>query len=197
MTISGGTIHVNASGDGLDSNGTLTVSGGTVTVSGPTSSANGALDYGDGSSASISGGTLVAAGSSGMADTFGDSSTQYSFLLFFDGTVTGGTELTVTDSSGHTIAQYTPEKDYQSVVVSSPDLKDGETYTVTAGDTTKTVTLSGVSTTSGSQGSQGGTFPNGGGNMGQRGDGNGGPGGGNRPSSDTTTSATPKSSSAT
>ena len=64
ILISGGTLTVSAGGDGLDSNGTLTVTGGTVYVEGPTDSGNGALDYG--SSASISGGTVVAVGSVGM-----------------------------------------------------------------------------------------------------------------------------------
>ncbi len=47
--VRGGTLWVDASGDGLDSNGGLYVTGGTVTVCGPTSGGDGALDYsGDG-----------------------------------------------------------------------------------------------------------------------------------------------------
>ena len=36
LVIHGGTIHVTASGDGIDANGTLTISGGFTTVCGPT-----------------------------------------------------------------------------------------------------------------------------------------------------------------
>lgn len=157
MTISGGYLYVNTGGDGLDSNGNLVVTGGEIYVDGPTNSGNGALDYGDqGYSATISGGTIIAAGASGMAVGFGDSSTQCSMLVFFDNTVSGGTAITVTDADGNTVLTDTPAKDYQSVVLSSPELKDGSTYTVTAGDNTTSVTLSGVSTTSGTQSSKGG-----------------------------------------
>lgn len=63
--IKGGKLTVDARGDGLDSNGSIEMSGGVVIVNGPTENMNGALDY-DGSFL-ISGGTLVAAGSAGMA----------------------------------------------------------------------------------------------------------------------------------
>ncbi|MBO7682299.1 MAG: carbohydrate-binding domain-containing protein, partial [Clostridia bacterium] len=63
LTISGGTIHVNAQGDALDSNGSMVVSGGTVYVSGPTNGGNGAIDC---DNAQITGGTVIAAGSAGM-----------------------------------------------------------------------------------------------------------------------------------
>lgn len=164
MTISGGTLYVNAGGDGLDSNGTLSVTGGEVYVDGPTNAGNGALDYGDGSEATISGGTVVAAGAAGMAVGFGEDSTQCSMLVIFDSTISGGTELTVTDSSGKVILSYTPSKEYQTAVISSASLTEGATYTVAAGDVSTEVTLSGVSTTSGTQtGNMGGGKMNSGG----------------------------------
>ncbi|RYD04943.1 hypothetical protein N752_12205 [Desulforamulus aquiferis] len=58
---------INASGDGIDSNGSLYMDGGTVLVNGPTNNGNGPLDHDR--MAEITGGTLVAAGSSGMART--------------------------------------------------------------------------------------------------------------------------------
>ena len=45
IQISGGVLRVNASGDGIDSNGDLTVSGGKTYLSGPVNSGNGILDY--------------------------------------------------------------------------------------------------------------------------------------------------------
>lgn len=63
-----------AGGDGIDSNGDLNVSGGEIYVSGPTSDGDSALDY-DGA-ATITGGAIVAAGYSGMAQNFGSDSTQ-------------------------------------------------------------------------------------------------------------------------
>ena len=140
ITISGGTLTVNSDGDGIDSNGDLTVSGGTIFVSGPTNSGNGALDYNG--SGVITGGTLIAAGASGMAENFSNGSTQCSVLVNFSSTVSAGSEICVYDSDGTLIASYTPEKNYQCAVISSPALAVGETCTVTAGGTQQTVTLS-------------------------------------------------------
>ena len=140
ITISGGTLTVNSDGDGIDSNGDLTVSGGTIFVSGPTNSGNGALDYNG--SGVITGGTLIAAGASGMAENFSNGSTQCSVLVNFSSTVSAGSEICVYDSDGTLIASYTPEKNYQCAVISAPELAVGETCTVTAGGTQQTVTLS-------------------------------------------------------
>lgn len=137
VNISGGTIRIDASGDGIDSNGDLNVSGGTIYVSGPTNGGDSALDY-DGAAA-ITGGTIVAAGYSGMAQNFGSSSTQGSILLTAS-SVTGGI-ITLTDADGNVLVEYTPEKNYNCVVVSCPELTEGGTYTLSLGGETQTVTL--------------------------------------------------------
>ena len=139
IVINGGTINVNADGDGIDSNGDLIVTGGTIYVSGPTNGGNGALDYAG--NAAISGGTIVAVGASGMAQNFGSDSTQGCMLVTVSGSTLTGT-LTLTDSDGNVIVSYSPEKAYNSVVISSPDIKKGATYTLATGDTTNTVTMS-------------------------------------------------------
>lgn len=160
IIISGGTITVNAGGDGLDSNGSLTVTGGTTYVSGPTNSGNGALDA---SPATISGGVLIAAGSSGMAVTFDSSSDQCSLMYTYQSTQSAGTLITLTDASGNVIASYSPDKEYQNVVISSPEMVSGSTYTLYSGGSVSggtlsggtevaSITLSGISTTSGSGG---------------------------------------------
>ncbi|MFT4143191.1 MAG: carbohydrate-binding domain-containing protein [Mobilitalea sp.] len=149
IMISGGTINVNAAGDGIDSNGSIYISGGTITVSGPTNDGNAGFDYNG--TANITGGTVVIAGSSGMAQGFSDTSTQYSFLHNFSSTIAAGTEIVVTDDAGKEIISYVAEKEFNSVVVSSPDLTNGKTYTLTSGDQTAEVTLSSVATSSGEQ----------------------------------------------
>lgn len=156
LTISGGKIIINANGDGLDSNGNLIVEGGEIYINGPTNDGNGALDYGDEADAWITGGTIVACGSSGMAENFGeDKSKQNSVLHNFDSKISGGTEVKVTDSNGNIILSYTPEKDYQSVVFSSPNLKNG-TYTITAGDISDEFTVDSVITSNGNSNRVGG-----------------------------------------
>ena len=136
ITITGGTLYVNADGDGIDSNGNLTITGGTVVVSGPTNAMNGALDYNG--TAVISGGTFVAAGASGMAMNFSEGSSQVSALVSLNGSA--GT-LTVTDSEGKEILTADLEKSYETVVVSSPDLQVGSSYTLTSGGNTSTVEI--------------------------------------------------------
>lgn len=140
IIISGGKITINASGDGIDSNGNFYVKGGEIYVSGPENDGNGALDYsGD---AQITGGTIVAAGMNGMAQNFGSSSTQGSILLNVSSRSSGA--VTVKDSSGNVIISFTPEKEYNSVVISTPDIKKGETYTVTAAGESQTVEMSDI-----------------------------------------------------
>ena len=140
IKISGGKLIVNADGDGVDSNGNLYVSGGETYVSGPTNNGNGALDYNG--EAQITGGVFIAAGASGMAQNFGNSSTQGSIMV---NTQSGsGGEIILKDSSGNVIASYTPEKSYNSVVVSCPDIKKGSTYTLTANGTDTTVEMTDI-----------------------------------------------------
>jgi hypothetical protein len=164
VSISGGTIHVNAAGDGLDSNGSLYISGGTVNVSGPTNSGNGALDYNG--TADVSGGTVVIAGSTGMAQSFSESSTQASLLYNLTSSCAAGTEIKLTDASGKTVVSFTPDKTYQSVVISSPDLVQGSTYTLTCGSQTVEITLTAMVTSNGQTGMGG---PGQGGSPGQGG----------------------------
>ncbi|MCR5102682.1 MAG: carbohydrate-binding domain-containing protein [Butyrivibrio sp.] len=149
IRITDGEITVTAGGDGIDSNGDLYVDGGTTIVYGPTDSMNAALDYGDmNASAVITGGTFMAGGSSGMATTFTEDSTQYSIMYGFESTVSAGTEIVLTDSEGNEILTYTSDKDLQNIILSSADITEGE-YTITAGDQTDTITVESVSTTAG------------------------------------------------
>lgn len=138
INISGGVITIDASGDGVDSNGDLTVSGGELYISGPEDNGNGALDYAG--TATITGGIVVAAGSSGMAQNFGDSSTQGSILLTYSAFSTE--PITLLDSTGSTLVSYTPSKRYNCVVISCPSITTGNTYTVEAGGETSSVTMS-------------------------------------------------------
>ena len=148
LVINGGIVHVNASGDGIDSNGTITINGGEIYVDGPTSGGDGALDYAD--TCEINGGILVAAGSIGMATAPTSGSTQYSVNAAFSTTYNGGTKVTVKDSSGNEVLTYTPAKNFQSFVFSTDKLKSGETYTIYTGDTQEgTFTVSDITTTVG------------------------------------------------
>lgn len=157
LLITGGKITVNADGDGLDSNGNLRVEGGDITINGPANGGNGALDIGteNGGVGFISGGTLIALGTSSMAENFGSTSTQCAFLVTMNSFGAGET-ITITDSQGTVLYTGVTVKSANSVVFSSADLVVGETYTVTIGSTSATVTQS--STVVGNSNGFGGGF---------------------------------------
>ena len=133
VNISGGYVYVESAGDGLDSNGDMTISGGTVIVDGPENSGNGALDTnGD---IAVTGGILVASGMSGMAEYPGNDSEQNSVSATFDSTYSGGTSITLADESGNIIVSYAPSKSFNNIVISSPSISGGNTYTFYADGT--------------------------------------------------------------
>jgi len=131
LYLNGGNIFVNADGDGLDINGSVEMKGGVLIVNGPTQRMNGALDYNV--SFSISGGFLVAAGSSGMAQAPGESSSQNCILVNFNSTQPAGTLVLVQDSAGKAVLAFSPEKEFQSIAFSSPELKQGSMYDIYVG----------------------------------------------------------------
>ncbi|MFC5702617.1 carbohydrate-binding domain-containing protein [Cohnella faecalis] len=131
LTISGGYLAVDAQGDGLDANGSIEMTGGTVIVNGPTENGNGALDY-DGTFV-MTGGFLVAAGSSGMAQATSEQSTQSGVLMTYPQTQQAGTIVHLEDSDGNAIITFAPSKNYQSVFVSSPNLKKDASYALYSG----------------------------------------------------------------
>ena len=161
ISIAGGTISLNATGDGIDSNGNLYVSGGTLYVSGPTSDGDGAMDY-DGT-ADVSGGTIVIVGSSGMAQSFSNTSTQASILYNLTSKLEAGTEVSLKDASGKVLVSYTTEKACQSVIISTPEMSVGSTYTLTAGSQSfeieQTAIVTSNGNTGGGTGGPGGTRP--------------------------------------
>lgn len=136
--ITGGVLHVNASGDGIDSNGDITVSGGETYVSGPTNNGNGTLDYSG--RAVVTGGIFAASGSSGMAQNFDSSSTQGVIMVNVE-EQEANTDIVFLDSNGTELLNWTAEKAYSSIIVSCPEIKEGETYTVKAAAAEQSITM--------------------------------------------------------
>ncbi len=139
--VSGGTIFLDADGDGLDSNGDFFVTGGEIYVAGPTNSGNGALDYGG--EAVAEGGVVIAAGASGMAESFGADSTQGAIMVN-TGNQPAGSAVTLTDEAGNVLAEYTFGKTFSNVVITAPGIVADGTYTVTAGTYSETITMDGL-----------------------------------------------------
>lgn len=142
IKISGGKTTINASGDGVDANGNLYVSGGETYVSGSENNGNGALDY-DGE-ATITGGIFIAAGLSGMTQNFGSSSTQGTILVHAITNQGKESKITIKDSDGTILASYEPPKQYNSVVISCPQIEVGKTYIVSMGTENMSVEMTGL-----------------------------------------------------
>ena len=129
INITGGTVTVNANGDGIDSNGTATLSGGTVIVNGPFTGGNASLDTnGD----LLLNGTTVAAGNSGdMFEAPSTSSTSGYVKISNVSNLSAGTTVQVADSSGNVVANYkVTNSNTALILVSSSKITKGESYTV-------------------------------------------------------------------
>ena len=139
MELNGGYIHILAGGDGMDSNGDLAINGGEIYIDGPSDNGNSAIDYGDRSSAYVNGGTLVAIGSSGMAEGMSDSSKQKVLMVKLGEQMEAG-DVVLTDSEGNVIVSYTALKSYDCVIISTAEVESGAAYTLTTSGTTTEAT---------------------------------------------------------
>ena len=142
--IHGSYLFMDAGGDGLDSNGNLSMTVGVVLVNCPTNNGNGPLDYM--SSFKISGGFLVADGSAGMAQTPSTDSTQYSVMQILNNMQASGTMVHIESTTGKDILTFLPTKEYQSVLVSSPELENGESYVIYTGGSSSGTSVDGLYT---------------------------------------------------
>ena len=144
LYINGGYVFVDANGDGIDANGAIEMTAGTVIVNGPTNDGNGPLDYLG--AFDISGGFLVAVGSSGMAQAPSTTSTQYSVLYNFSSPQAAGTLVHLETESGQEVLTFVPTKQYQSVLLSSPNLENGSSYVVYSGGSSSGASTDGLFT---------------------------------------------------
>ncbi len=129
ITINGGTLYINASGDGIDANGTLEITGGHTTIVGPTQGDTATLDYDI--SAVISSGTLIGSGSSMMAQSITGSG--QGVIAVSVGQQTENTNIIVSDADGNQILSYAPELSFQIFIFSSPEIISGDSYNLTVG----------------------------------------------------------------
>lgn len=133
-TVNGGTLNIRVTGetgegDGIDSNGWLVINGGEVIAEACSFSADAGVDSDMG--IHINGGKVIACGS--MMDRIEDGSQPYvTFNLWQN---QGGETLIVKNSSGESVAEFSPENDCSLILYSSPDLNSQDTYTLFAGDT--------------------------------------------------------------
>ena len=129
INIAGGTVTVNANGDGIDSNGTATLSGGTLIVNGPFTGGNASLDTnGD---LLLNGATVTAGNSGDMFEAPSTNSTSGYVKISNVSNLSAGTTVQVADSSGNVVANYkVTNSNTALILVSSSKITKGQSYTV-------------------------------------------------------------------
>lgn len=167
--INGGNLTITTgAGDAIDSNGNIYVAGGKLTIIGAAQPEQG-FDAGDGYSIYITGGTMLAAGGGNSTPTNSNSTQAYVILT---ATVTAGTDVAIKDGETE-LASFTIPAKYgdnssrgpggpgggwdwgwgdnngSSLLISTPEMVSGKTYTIVSGTTTTTST---ARTTGGSTG---------------------------------------------
>ena len=149
LAINGGYIVANVSnGDGMDSNGSATMTGGTMIIHGPSSAPEVAMDING--SFNVSGGFIIAAGpnSGNMIEGPSTTSAQYSVLI--SGQITGGQPgqqggsttifsssslVNIQDASGNSLVTFKPARNAYYIVFSASALTTGTTYNLYTGGT--------------------------------------------------------------
>lgn len=156
LTVNGGGLHICAGlgdeGDGIDSNGFVTINGGTV-ISAASPMADSGLDSDRGSF--VNGGTVVALGSTmdwAEADESGISA-QPVMNMQFASSQSADEAIVITDTDGKVVFAYDPDKDevtgdevrtYRGAIISAPGLTMGGSYHVYIGGDVEGSEVSGV-----------------------------------------------------
>ncbi|MDD6197228.1 MAG: carbohydrate-binding domain-containing protein [[Clostridium] aminophilum] len=136
ITINGGTVTIiNETGmdaDGIDSNSDIIINGGTVFVSLSGSGPNNALDYGseNGGTCQINGGTVIACGGSAMLEEVSADSGQCSLVYVPEESAAAGSIVSILSASGETVLSREIQLEATALTLSSPELEQGQTYTV-------------------------------------------------------------------
>jgi hypothetical protein len=141
----GGNITVNSSnGDCIDSNGNVTMTGGTVIAHGPASAPEVGIDVNG--TFNVSGGVLVATGpnSGNMIEAISATSSQYCMKATIQATLSSSSLFHIQDATGKNIVTYKPVRTIYYIVVSTPDLKNGSTYSIYMGGTSTGTNVNGL-----------------------------------------------------
>ncbi len=141
ITFHGGTFYIDASGDGIDSNKNAIINDGTIFVIGSDIGEDAGIDTDDGYT--INGGMVVALGSD-MIETPKDSSTQKVIAFSLDSAIRKETIVTLLKDD-EVIVSFEAPKSFQTIIISSDELDDGE-YTLYTGGSHSGKLVSGIYT---------------------------------------------------
>lgn len=141
VKIDGGSLLITAGGDGIDSNGKITISGGHTFVSTPNGNSENAIDYA--SELVIDGGTVFACGEKSDSKNVSDNSKQPSILYNFETEYVSGTKVIILDSDEKMLESYESAYGFTALLFSSSKLTEGNTYKLLVGNDTYDVKLEG------------------------------------------------------
>ena len=125
--LAGGYTVINATEEGIDSDGILDISGGITLISTPATADSSALDYD--TRANITGGVIVALGSTHMSHSTFSSEKQAVMTSTF-ATQKAGSSFLINDKDNRVIVSFTPGNEYDCAIVSSPHMTAGAAYHV-------------------------------------------------------------------
>lgn len=147
INISGGTFYITADDDAIDANGTITISGGTFYINGPTSGMQSLVDYDI--DFFLEGSTFVGVAGYGNETKYpSDESTQVSITYNTGSTQQSGSTIELLDEDDNVVLSFTTSRTYQVIFLTSDDLKQNETYTLTInGVVEDTLTLEDITNT--------------------------------------------------
>ncbi|MGM9615842.1 MAG: carbohydrate-binding domain-containing protein [Oscillospiraceae bacterium] len=153
---SGGTLNLVVTGsmsnmgDGIDSNGYVIISGGELIVSTFGSFMENGIDTGTGGPI-VTGGMVIAGGSSAMSESFSSYSTQCCAVIATSATP-ANTEVTLADEDGNVLWIATLEDSFTNLQISHPDMTVGHIYTVSYNGQTTTLDFTETNRISSSRG---------------------------------------------
>lgn len=128
VNVTGGTLNVKAGNEAMDVDKDITITGGTVLLAASKGVNHGAIAYGG--SCTVNNGTLFAVGNSTPAKDISSSSPQPSMLYKGSMDLPKNSSIEIKDASGKAVAKFAARKQFQSVLVSIPELSKGKTYTL-------------------------------------------------------------------
>ena len=132
-----GFISINASGDGIDAKGEVSVSDGTIMISTADNEEDMVIDYSD--DLYITGGTILATGNLSGEKNF--SETEQQIITLNLDSQPQNTFIEILDQSGNLIFSDIAEQPFSNIIVSSSLLQKGYTYTLKIGSYATTITI--------------------------------------------------------
>ena len=128
VTIDGGSFQLSSGDDGIHAEAYLNINGGTTTIAESYEGLEAAQIH-------ISGGTLVALGSSGMAQSMEPDDSHATLMVTWDEVQPAGTRLTLCTQQGEILCSLQSTNSFQTAVISTDSLSAGQEVSLYTGGT--------------------------------------------------------------